>query len=350
MYLEDTHTAFYEEPGAIQLSACAYLHNYSTYPEDPLFASKFHEIVQSTPLFTADDVPQFERYLTSRLDGGEGLVILGRVEESEFRPSKKLMDHVAGIIKGKSEYILLDEQIVVYDRVLACAREGFHDRKKTVVIVKGGPGTGKSVIAINLMADLLRQGYNAQYATGSRAFTETLRKAIGIRGAVQFKYFNSYTSTSYNSVDVLIADEAHRIRKTSSNRFTAAERRTDAAQIDELLGASKVAVFFIDDDQVVRPDEIGSVEYIRERSDREGARVLEYELETQFRCAGSSAFVNWVNHTLEIRETANATWSRDELFDFRLAESPEVLERMILEKAAAGFSARMTAGFCWPWS
>lgn len=350
MYLEDTHTAFYEEPRAIALSACSYLHNYSTYPEDPLFADKFHGVVASTPLFTADDVPRFEQYLVSRLRGGDGLDVLRKVEESTSRPSKKLMDHVASIIKGKPEYVLLDEQLVVYDRVFASARAGFHDRKKTVLIVRGGPGTGKSVIAINLMADLLQRGFNAQYATGSRAFTETLRKAIGIRGAVQFKYFNSYVRADYNAVDVLIADEAHRIRKSSSSRFTPSARRTNATQVEEILHASKVAVFFIDDDQVVRPDEIGSVRYIREHADRDGAKVFEYELETQFRCAGSSAFVNWVNNTLDIRRTANTVWGRDEEFDFRIVDSPEALEELIHRRVDEKYTARMTAGFCWPWS
>ena len=350
MYLEDVHTAFYEEPDGITLSACAYLHNYSPHPEDPLFAAKFLQIVESTPLFTGEDVPLFEQYLVSRLEKGEGLEILRKVEQSRYRPSKKLMDHVANMIRGTPEYILLDDQLIVYDRVFSLVKGGFPDARKTVVIVRGGPGTGKSVIAINLMADLLQKGFNAQYATGSRAFTETLRKVIGSRGGVQFKYFNSYTGADYNAVDVLIADEAHRIRKTSNSRYTRKESRRDAAQIDELIRASKAAVFFIDDDQVVRPDEIGSVAYIREHSEKSGCLVLEYELETQFRCAGSSAFVNWVNNTLGIRETANTRWGRDEVFDFRVVDSPEVLEKLIIQKAGEGFSARLTAGFCWPWS
>ena len=115
------------------------------------------------------------------------------------------MQHVGNVIKGKHEYILLDEQLVVYDKVLSIAKKGFHDRKKAVLIVKGGPGTGKSVIAINLMADLLLNDYNAHYATGSRAFTTTLREAIGRRGAPQFKYFNSFIGAENNLIDVLYA-------------------------------------------------------------------------------------------------------------------------------------------------
>lgn len=349
MYLEDCHTAFYN-PDGITLSACAYLHNYSPRVDDPLLSAKFRQVIESTPLFTAEDVPRLERYLIAKLESGQGLEILRKVEESRYRPSKKLMAHVASMIRGSPEFVLLDDQLIVYDKVLSIVRRGFLDARKTVLIIRGGPGTGKSVIAINLMADLLRQGFNSQYATGSRAFTQTLRKVIGPRGGVQFKYFNSYTTADYNAVDVLIADEAHRIRKTSNVRFTRRDKRRNVAQIEELIRASKVVVFFIDDDQVVRPDEIGSVRYIREYAEKSGSAVLEYELQTQFRCAGSSAFVNWVNNTLGIRGTANQTWSRDEAFEFRVVDSPEDLEELIVRRAGEGYSARMTAGYCWPWS
>lgn len=349
-YLEDTHTAFHEGPTPILLRACTYLHNYSPVVDDAVFSEKFNSVIRENPLYTMNDVGPLEEYLTSVLSEGQGLEILKKIEKSKYRPSKKLMDHVGNVIKGKPEYVLLDEQLVVYDKVFACTKSGFHDKKKTVMIVKGGPGTGKSVIAINLMADLLLKGYNAHYATGSRAFTETLRKVIGMRGGVQFKYFNSYTEADYNSIDVLLADEAHRIRENSSSRFTAKAKRSSVPQIDELMQAAKVSVFFIDDHQVVRPGEIGSVKYLRECAERNGCSVFEYDLEMQFRCSGSDAFVNWVNNTLGIERTANALWSGREEFDFRIMHSPEEVERAILDRVSEGFTGRMAAGFCWPWS
>ena len=349
-YLKDTHTAFYEEPNPVILNACAYLHNYNVYSEDILFSEKFAEALLSSPLFTADDVKKLSGYLTTRLELGSGVDVLKRIEESKYRPSKKLMDHVGNVIRGIPEYVLLDEQQIVYDSVFSSAKSGFHDKQKTVIIIKGGPGTGKSVIAINLMADLLLKGYNAQYATGSRAFTETLRKIIKSRGAAQFKYFNSYTEAENNAIDVLIADEAHRLRETSFNRFTPKNQRSNVPQIEELLRASKVAAFFIDDNQVVRPGEIGSVQYIKEYASKNNCKVFEYELEAQFRCNGSDAFVNWVNNTLGIKRTANVIWDQHEEFDLKMFDSPEELENAIRAKVSAGYTGRVTAGFCWPWS
>lgn len=350
MYLEDTHTAFNTDHDPILLNACTYLHNYNYYSDDVIFSDKYQGALSKFPLFTADDVDKLKGYLSDKLVKGKGIDVLRRIEESKYRPSKKLMDHVGNIIKGKSEYVLLDEQLIVYDSVFTCAKKGFHDKQKTVIIVKGGPGTGKSVIAINLMADLLLKGYNAHYATGSRAFTETLRKIIGSRGSAQFKYFNSYSKAENNVIDVLIADEAHRIRFTSNNRFTRKEKRSELSQIDELLDVSKVGVFFIDDDQIVRPNEIGSVEYIKNNSEQRGYRVYEYELEAQFRCNGSDAFVNWVNNTLGIKRTANVIWDQHEEFDFKILSSPLELENAIRDKVKQGFTGRVTAGFCWDWS
>lgn len=349
-YLADTHTAFYKEPHPVRLSSCSYLHNYAVEKEDAIFDSSFKDLLKLFPIFTADDFNPLKEFLIQRLYGGEGISVLKRIEQSRYRPSKKLMDHVGNIIRHKPEFILLDEQLLVYEKVFACAREGFHDRKKTVLIVKGGPGTGKSVIAINLMSELLLGGYNSYYATGSRAFTQTLRKIIGSRGGVQFNYFNSYSDAERDAIDVLICDEAHRIRETSSNRFTPRAKKTGKAQIDELIDAAKVGVFLIDDNQVVRANEIGSSDYIREHADAKRCKIFEYKLEVQFRCAGSDGFVNWVNNTLGIERTANVLWDSSDDFDFQILDSPHALEREIRKMVHQGYSARITAGFCWPWS
>ena len=75
-------------------------------------------------------------------------------------------------MRQKSSYVLLDDQLLVYDRVRTAVLEAQEKQVKTAVLVKGGPGTGKSVIALHLLHDLLRRQLKAHYATGSKAFTE----------------------------------------------------------------------------------------------------------------------------------------------------------------------------------
>ena len=349
-YLEDTHTAFHEGSNPVRLAACSYLHNYVPHADDPILASKFDPFLRDSPLFDADHAESLGSYLGERLAAGNGRPVLERVERSPYRPSRQLMKYVVETIRGRSPWILLDEQLVVFERIRASVTSGLFGRRKQVVIVRGGPGTGKSVLAINLLAEFLRDGRNAHYATGSKAFTETLWEIIGSRSRATFKYFNSYGRAEYNAVDVLICDESHRIRETSANRYTKQADRSTKPQVRELIEASKVSVFFIDDRQIVRPNEIGSSEHIRHHAQELGADISEYELDVQFRCAGSDGFVNWINNTLGIQRTANVIWDGADGFDFRIFDSAESLEAAIREKGAAGFSARVTAGFCWRWS
>lgn len=349
-YLQDAHTAFDSENG-IGLNACSYLHNYGYNPDDVIFADKFKDALQSHPIFTADDVDPLISFLRARVEAGDYGDVLRAVEQSRYRPSRELLEHVGETIKGKSEYVLLDEQLIVFDRVMATAEQGYRDKRKTVVIVKGGPGTGKSVVALNLLGELSSKHLNTHYVTGSKAFTTTVREIVGTRAAQQVKYFNSYPTAQYNDVDVMVCDEAHRIRATSNNRFTKAKKRSNLPQIAELINAAKTTVFFIDDNQVVRPGEVGSVQYIQDYATKNDCALHEYQLEAQFRCAGSNGFINWINNTLEIERTANVLWrTNDEAYDFKIFSSPQEVEAAIRAKASEGQSARMTAGFCWPWS
>lgn len=346
-FLHDALPVFHSDSDFVRLSACSYLHNYTFDPQDAIFDTKFSETLHAAPLFCADSTQQLTEFLRPKLQGGRGMDVLSRIERSEYRPSRKLMEHVASVIQNNSQYVLLDEQLVVYDRVLTLAANKFHNQKKPTIIVRGGPGTGKSVISVNLIADLSKRGYNAQYATGSKSFNQTIAKIVGTRAAQQFKSTHQYGGVTPDTVDVLVVDEAHRVRERTTIPYQA---RREETQMEELLKAARVTVFFIDDVQVVRPNEIGSAKYIREMAQRLGHEVYEHQLDVQFRCAGSDGFINWIDNTLGIRRTPNVIWNEAERFDFKIFETPAELDDAIRAKAKAGFSARMTAGFCWEWS
>jgi uncharacterized protein len=359
-YIQDNVSAFYEGKNPVHLYACSYLHNYNCYDNDPLFDVRFRAALDKFPAYTADDTAELAAFLVNRLSAGDGMGILTEIENSKLRPSKKLLNQVStaikekltgelrmfGNLKSSTDYILLDEQLVVYDTVMSIIKRGLLDKQKHAIIVKGGAGTGKSVIGLQLLADLTALGKNTHYATGSKSFTETLRKIIGGGANSLFKYFMSYGAALPNEIDVLLMDEAHRIRERTGYPFKA----TGNLQIVDLLKAAKVSVFFIDDYQVVRKGEIGSSAFIRENALEQNCKIYEYELEAQFRCGGSDGYTNWIDNTLQIRRTANALWTPDPNFELKIFKSPEELELAIRRKSEEGFSARMTAGFCWPWS
>jgi hypothetical protein len=349
-YLSDQLVALHEGETSIRLSACSYLHNYSLEKDDPLLEEKFKAVVQKNPVFSKDDVDKLVAYLNNFVPQSDNGEVLDEIVKSKAKPSKKLLEEIHRVVKYYSRYVLLDEQIVAYIRIVAEVKRSAKTGEKAAVIIRGGPGTGKSVIALNVMGELSKLGHNTHYVTGSKAFTETIRKILGTRGAQQVKFFNSYMAAEAGAIDVMVCDEAHRIRKTSNNMYTKKDKRSNKTQLEELFDASKVAVFFIDDRQVVRPDEIGSSVLIKEFAQSRGIRLYECDLTAQFRCNGSDAFINWVNHTLQIDVTANPFWEASNPYEFKVFNSPIELENAIHAKVKEGATARMSAGFCWKWS
>lgn len=350
-YLRDMHSVFVR--GEVGLRSCAFLHNLSYNPDSEIFAPRHSHVLKQYPAFTGDKQDDLITFMGDHLRAGRGEAVLDQVLKSKFAPSKKLLEHTAQVVQDQKAYVLLDSQQVVFAKVLAEAREGAKASKlkKTVVLVHGGPGTGKSVIALHLLGRLSGEGLKTMHLTGSKAFTENMRKVVGSRAAAQFGYFNVNKKGELppNQFDALVLDEAHRIRESSKDRFTKPGDWSGLPQVDELVHIARVSVFFIDDRQIVRPGEVGSSDLIREAAKRAGAKLLEYELDAQFRCSGSDGFINWVDNTLDIRRTANVLWKRDDPYEFRVMDSVEALEQAIRKKATEG-SARLVAGFCWPWS
>ena len=319
-YLMDVHTAFSD--ASVGLQACAYLHNLTFDESGELFDARHHDLLALNPLFAGDQAGGLIDFLDGNVGAGEGGPILEEVLTGRYRPHKRLLDHTARVIRNEPSYVLLDEQQVVFNTILARVRARQLGSTHTAFLVQGGPGTGKSVLAVNLVAALSAQGYATHHATGSKAFTENLRKTVGTRAAAQFGYFNGYGAADEGQLDVLILDEAHRIRASSASRFTPAAKRSTLPQVSELLRAAKTTVFFIDDMQVVRPGEVGSSTLILDAAKTMGVEVIEMELETQFRCNGSDNYIRWVDTTLGLRRTTHVLWDPSDAFDFDIVDSP----------------------------
>jgi hypothetical protein len=332
------------------LTGVAYLHNAT---DDRVAALRGYPQDSLARFFTAQDRGAFLDHLRSRLSPTNASIHADRLLHSFVAPSKQLLAVAAEELRIREQFVLLDEQKVAYDLVLhevEKARRGDH---KSVVIVTGGPGSGKSVIALSLLGELGRRGIRVAHATGSRSFTQTLRKVAGHRAprtAALFRYFNQFMDAEPNGLDVLIADEAHRLRETSANRWTRAELRSDKRQVDELIDAARVPVFLLDQNQVVRPGEMGTVEDIEKHARDKGLAVHKIDLSTQYRSGGSAEYVEWVERLLGLLPGGPVPWTGNERFDVRTAPTPSAMEQALAEKLATHSNARMAAGYCWDWS
>jgi hypothetical protein len=328
----------------------AYLHNAADLDVDDLFE---FATTERTRLFTKSRRGAFLEYLRDQFAPDHGAGAADRLLTSATRPSKQLMKLAATEIGDREQFTLLAEQRLAYEIVLHVVEKAQRSDAKEVVIITGGPGSGKSVIALSLLGELYRQGYTALHATGSRSFTQTMRRHVG-RGSPRikslFKYFNSFMDAQKNDIEVLICDEAHRIRETSANRFTGASQRTGRRQVDELIAAARVPVFLLDEHQVVKPGEVGTVEAIKSHASSLEFRVHHVQLDDQFRCGGSRKYEKWVLRLLGLEAGGPELWTGDDHFEVTLAESPWEMENILRSKLAEDRSARISAGYCWPWS
>ncbi|MFC7548947.1 DNA/RNA helicase domain-containing protein [Plantactinospora sp. GCM10030261] len=304
-------------------------------------------------IYTPEQSERFAAYLDGRFLPASGRPAADRLLRSEVRASEHLLRYAAEELGNRRHFVLLDQQRTALGLVMRGVRWARRGRRKRVVIVSGGPGTGKSAIALSLLAKLAGQDVTIAHATGSRAFTSTLRRYARRdprdprqRTNPLFNYFRDFANDPPDSIDVLICDEAHRIR-TRSDRGGVFGK---IPQVDELINVAKVAVFLLDGHQALRSNEVGTVEAIHDAALRHGCEPELITLGGQFRCGGSPLFEWWVDRLLEVGPDGPVRWDGDDTFQLRVADSPEEMERFLAQRRSLGESARITAGFCWDWT
>ncbi len=331
--------------GNIQLKPCAYLHNYKE--RDAIVDNFYSEYIKKAPLFLRNDSLKLRSFIKRFVKYGDKGKVMYEIESGRIRPSKGLADSLEGMLRGNQEFVMVDDQKIVYERALHLAKKS-SDRNKKVFIIEGGPGTGKSVVAINLLVELTKQKLVTQYVSKNAApRTVYCNKLTGKHKKTEianlFTGSGSFVNAEENVFDTLIVDEAHRLNERSGLYANLGEN-----QIKELINAAKCTVFFIDEDQKVTFKDIGEKEEIIKWAKMQGADIYEDSLVSQFRCNGSDGYLAWLDNALQIRETANKTLQGIN-FDFRIVDSPNKLRDLIFEKNKINNKARLVAGYCWDW-
>lgn len=338
----------YVQDEDVELHPCAYLHNYPRKDNDPLDAKQYEDILSDAPAFTYGQRDALRNFIKKNIKTGDGEDTLVKIEHGKIKPSKQLQDSICGMLKGNKEFIMLDEQKVVYETILNLSTKCQKDNKKRTIIVEGGPGTGKTVVAINLLAELTKREQFAQYVSKNSA--PRIVYGYKLKGSMKrnsvdnlFKGSGCYTDAPLNSIGTILADEAHRLNEKSGMFQNLGEN-----QIKEIIHASRCSVFFIDESQRVTTSDIGSVEEIEKWAKMEHSEVFRMELVSQFRCNGSDGYLAWVDDVLQIRDTANYDLEGID-YDIRICDSPMEMEHIILEKNSIRNRARILAGYCWNW-
>lgn len=343
--IEGFNEAVYD--GGIRLKPCAYLHNYTR--DGVIDAKHYADYIQKAPIFLKGEHErvQLREFIKRHVRRGDSGAVLYEIENGRIRPSKALSDSLVGLLKGKPEFVLIDDQKTVYETCLAAARSA-STTKPRVVIIEGGPGTGKTVVAINLLVALTAQGLLGKYVSKNAAPRRVYEAKV--TGSMRRSKFESlfsgsgaYIDEKRDAFDFLVVDEAHRLNEKSGLYGNLGDN-----QVKELISAAKCTIFFLDEDQRVTLSDIGSKELIRRFAAEKGAEVEVLDLASQFRCAGSDGYLAWLDHILDIRGTANPTLEGGS-FDFQMFDDPAEMHAAIEAKNGQN-KARVVAGYCWPWA
>lgn len=343
LFLKDFNESVYKS--SLQAFSCAYLHNYTERKPEPLKHSLYKSIVDDSPLYFKDDHLLLEEFIKMYVGKGKGEEILYKIEKGNIRPSKKLINHLSGLFRGNAEFVLLDDQKVAFETAKQIA---LNASKKTVIIINGGPGTGKSIISMNLLGTLLKEK-NVLFVAPNASFREVMKYKLTQdfaknRISYLLKGSSSFYGARENTFDVLIIDEAHRLKNGNAFMYKGIN------QVEDIIKATKVSIFFIDEKQIIRPDDIGTLEEITKIAVSKKAEIHKLNLTAQFRCSGAEGYMNWVDDILHIQTTGNFDgWNKKE-FEFKIFDDPNSLRAAIKEKNNDGLDARILAGYAWLWT
>ena len=342
------------EENILGLVGCSYCPNYKKRIDSGLFDPIYKTILNKYPIYTHDDVEKLANTVKELLCKGDGFDIFNKFMQSPIKPSKKLLESASKIVENESDFSLLNDQIFAKNVIMNGIKKAEKNNEKSVVIIKGGPGTGKTVIALHILAEMALKQKSIFFSTKSKPLIEAIKNKINRKDAkLLFTSLNSFVPSRVdeNQIDVLIIDEAHRIGKTSNHQFTRSIDRTEMPQVDQLIKCSKTSLFFIDDKQVIRSLEVGNTDLIKKAAEKYNCVVREVELVSQFRCGGSDNYLDWLESTLGYLDKEKIFDAEKEGFDFKIFSSPENLYEAIKNKnSLKGKTARLTAGFCWNWS
>jgi DUF2075 family protein len=329
----------------LSVEACAYLHNCKD--NEVINNSRYENALRLAPVFFHGEHDKLQKLIEDKIEKGSGTALLERVDAAVIRPSKQLADAVGNMLQGQDEFVLLDEQKTAYETILRSARQVQESGKK-VLIIKGGPGTGKSVISINALAKLTSERMNVKYVTANAAprdvFQAKLKNLVkGDSVKHLFGGSGSYTESKKDSMDVLIVDEAHRLRMKSGMFKNLGE-----SQAKEIINSAKLSVFFIDEAQKVTWSDVGEISRIKAYAAKLGADVDLLELVSQFRCGGSDDYMAWLDDSLGLQDVPENYFSKEK-FDFQIFDSVSKLHDAIRKKNQVNNKSRIVAGYCWNW-
>lgn len=346
----------YIQENNVSINSCSYLHNLDNIYESVVDNKTLFPFIEKSPIFLKNDSKKLYEFVKKYVNKGNRK-LLYEIDNSRIRPSKNFASLMFKALKGEPIFTLDDEQATSVSTIVSETLLAIEHNRRATIIIKGGPGTGKSVVAINAMGQLLNPSNGATpcnvcYCTPNftpRAlFANILMNNDYKKSAISnlFKKMATFCKSSEFDYDCIIVDEAHR---AFTWKFGNGVKR-NIDMIDKIFYASRVNVFFIDEDQMVTKDDYLTIDRIKKYAEKYKSEIFEAEelhLTSQFRCTGGENYINFINSFLGYNNLIRKYKPKN--YEFKVFDSPSEMYEAIKEKQNNYPKSRLLAGYTHNW-
>ncbi|MDM9630218.1 DUF2075 domain-containing protein [Robiginitalea aurantiaca] len=255
-------------------------------------------------------------------------------------------------------------------------------KERNTIFIEGSAGTGKTVLAVYLMKLITTDIQDHNIDDSDEIYSEQLSRVIefkkkypqpkaalvvpmtslrntlkkvfrGVKGLAANMVIGP-TEVSRNEYDILLVDEAHRLRQriglTSYGSFDQANKllgfdKYQGTELDWILKQSKNQIFFYDEDQSIKPTDIDKERFqnLKTRHDQNITLV------SQLRVKGGTDYINFVDDLLHCRLEDGDGPFESEHYELKIYSSLKEMHKNLLEKEKQYGLCRMLAGYSWPW-
>ena len=332
-HMRNSHHGIYKD-GHIGIKTIAYLHNFEN--KTDLFDGAYscwNEYEDS--IYVKDEQERLEEYLSATFNGAADHSILEVVDDGGFIMGEAGFSGLKKAISGEENAQMVKDQMSIVDYVRGQMAKQKTNPHPEIIVISGGPGTGKTIIGMHLLydyAEIFNNKANAEGAVFCLPRSKTVQTMINYECGEGTVPFMDRIGKNQNLV---VVDESHRITDITGD-------------LDKLFDkGTKLLVLLQDDHQRIRPKENGTYENIIKYAQ---TKHIEYNakpltLTIQKRCEALGTLLAG----LENMFYRNRVHTENDISSVRIFDKLIDMDEWITE-LAKNSRAKLIAPFCWEWN
>ncbi len=331
----------YVQTENVGIEACSYCHNMDVGFKSLMDDVNLFPFIPNSPAFLNGDGERLKdfikKYVSKKCHN-----ILYEISNAKTVPSDNFAKLIRDALSGNQMYSLDDRQSYALSTIVDTVKDAIYYEQKKTIIIKGGAGTGKSIIAVNALGLLNSPKKKSErittfYVTVNAAPKKTMFNGLKYGKAFKtddlkelFKYPTSFVDRPKNEIPCIMVDEAHRLFKWKGGIGL----KSGVNLVKEIINAARVAVFFIDDNQAVTIEDYATIDNIKTIARECHSQVVvgeDLELSSQYRVQGGYNYIQMIKYFIGL-SNEKVYFEANNSYDFQVFDDPNDLFDAIKKK------------------